>query len=860
MKLSRKSLLLLIVLTISTVSLANPIDSIIAKTVAFNFLKSQKTLSVENADEISIFEQKSFIVKQNGSTLNYPLYYVLNCGTDGFVIVAGDDNVEPILGYGFRPIMKNGQEITSVKTWLELYGDQILFIVENGIIGDEQISNLWNNYLSSNATGILRRAGSVAPLLKTTWNQSPYYNDQCPFDYSANERSITGCVATAMAQVMKFWNFPKTGSGSHSYNHSDYGTLYADFGASTYDWNSMPNYLSSKNSAVAEIMSHSGISVNMDYSPDGSGAYVISAKSPYQNCAEYALKTYFDYSSTLSGKEKKSFTESNWLSLLKSDLDAGRPIIYAGFGPDGGHCFVCDGYNNNDYFHFNWGWGGTADGYFKISALNPQTSSYTSGQQALIGVEPSTTIQSYSLDINKSVTISSSTITYGSSFTITANIKNTGSNTFKGTYCAAVFDANGSFIDYVDSIVESKGLLGGYTYTNNLSFTNSGSVKIVPGAYTVYLYYKPLGGSWKKLYASGFFTSEKVSLKVTHTNTIELYSNITPASEYLTQGSPSSVNLNVQNKGTYTFQGFYQLALFDLNGNFVETIGTIEEKNGLSPNYIYSSPYLTFKSTSISAEPGTYLMALFFADVLDTNYYLVGSKNYSNPIYINVIAPPYRPDKYENNDNISIAYSLPINFSNNKATVSTSASNIHVENDIDFYKLELSPGYTYSITPRLHDQYNSDLGDTFSIDALFTYSADNGTNWSESFDDIFPSTISANAGNLFFKITPFFIGETGEYQIVFSITRTPKLAKDQFDEDLISIYPNPSWNGSFTISGEHILKVIGVCDNLGRNVNHSISRIDNKYNLMLDNCIPGIYFIEIETFDNERKTFTVKTN
>jgi hypothetical protein len=851
--------LLLSLLIISIKINAKQVDSTLAKTVAVNFLNTIESNQNITSDKAIILHIENFTLQQENITISYPSCYLINCGIPGFVIVSGDDNVTPILGYSDQAISDINNLPPSFTKWLETYKKQISFIVFNKIEGSQDIVDTWNQYKYSNATSIDRRAGAVAPLLKTTWNQSPYYNAQCPYDYSLNQRSIVGCVATAMAQVMKFWAYPTSGSGTHSYNHSSYGTLSANFGSTTYDYSLMPNNVSSANSSVAKLMSHAGISVDMDYSPSGSSAYVISAKSQSTNCAEYALKTYFDYPSTLSGKEKSNYSEAGWISLLKSDLNAGRPIIYAGFGNGSGHCFVCDGYNTSDYFHFNWGWGGSADGYFKVSALNPQSSSFTSYQQAIIGVAPPVGQIKYDLDISKSVTISSSPITYGSSFSITANIKNKGTTNFKGTYCAAVFDLNGNFVDFVDSIVETNGLPSGYSYTNNLTFTNYGSVKIIPGTYTIYLFFKPIGGEWKQLYASGLFTSEKTTLKVINYNTIELYSSMTPSSVDFTQGSPASVNLNVQNTGSTAFKGFYQLSLFDLDGNFVETINTIEEKNGLTPNYIYKTPFLTFSSSSITAEPGTYLMALMFADVIDTLYDLVGSKNYTNPIYINVVKAPYLPDKYEKNDNASIAYNLPITFSNNSGTTSTIGSNVHIEDDIDFYKVNLSPGYTYVITPRLHDVFNSGIGDIFTVDAMFTYSLDNGNTWSESFDDMITAPINSNAGSILFKVVPYFIGNVGEYELTIKIDRTQKVNVKNTGQNPIYVYPNPSSDRTFFIKENgNIKNVSRIFDCLGRDIQFRVQQTAGDLKIEVDHAVPGLYFLELTLNDNSKKSVTIE--
>ena len=240
-------------------------------------------------------------------------------------------------------------------------------------------------------------------MITTTWNQSPYYNNRCPYDNNYAEKTVTGCVATATAQVMKYWGHPSTGRGSHSYS-SNYGVLSANFGATTYNWSAMPTSLNSYSSssqinAVATLMYHVGVAMEMDYgvsATGGSGAFTTSRGDVNYPSAENALVNYFKYSSSLYGVSKENFTDSQWKTMLKTELNASRPIIYSGRDESGGHCFVCDGFNNSDQFHFNWGWGGYCDGYYAVGALNPApggtggnaTYTFNISNQAILGIRP----------------------------------------------------------------------------------------------------------------------------------------------------------------------------------------------------------------------------------------------------------------------------------------------------------------------------------------------------------------------------------------------------------------------------------------------------------------------------------------
>jgi hypothetical protein len=296
-----------------------------------------------------------------------------------------------------------------------------------------------------------------------------------------------------MAQVMKFWNYPTTGTGFHSYNHSTYGTLSANFGSTTYNWTNMPNQLTSaststQRSAVATLMYHCGVSVDMNYgvaSEGGSSAYVISSASAVTHCTEYALKTYFGYKSTLQGIKKANYTNTNWINILKTELNAGRPMVYAGFG-DGGHCFVCDGYDNNNFFHFNWGWGGSYDGYFTLDALNPGSGgigggsySYNDGQQAVIGIEPAsggTTPQSIDLRLYSNLNMSTTQVWFTNAFSLTVDIGNFGSSNFSGQLGAAIFNSEYNFVDFM--AINTSSIQTGYY--NTITFSNAAQQLLSP--------------------------------------------------------------------------------------------------------------------------------------------------------------------------------------------------------------------------------------------------------------------------------------------------------------------------------------------------------------------------------------------
>lgn len=313
---------------------------------------------------------------------------------EGFVIVSADDSAFPILGYGTDNVA--GEMGPETRFWLSQYENEIAAIAAGVIRNDnpilaEYIARQWNSLLSCD--WVEPKNGNMVPaMLRTRWNQSPYYNYFCP------SGTPVGCVATAMAQIMKYWNHPVKGTGSHSY-YTSYGMLSANFDSTYYDWDNMPYRITSTSSmtevnAVGILSYHAGVAVEMNYNPSGSGAQVLSYYS--SPSSRSAFVNYFGYKESQYGVYKRDYSDANWVQLLKDEINAGRPILYAGYDNSAGHAFVFDGYNSNGQFHVNWGWGGAYNGFFSIGALNPggggvgtnTSNTFNSSNLALIGIEP----------------------------------------------------------------------------------------------------------------------------------------------------------------------------------------------------------------------------------------------------------------------------------------------------------------------------------------------------------------------------------------------------------------------------------------------------------------------------------------
>ena len=347
----------------------------------------------------------------------YVGFYVFNADGGGFVLVAADDCVHPILGYSTSGTFRVEGMPENVSSWLAGYEWEIAAAKAAQPRGDVQVFSAEGDRIAAEwrrlESGLEPQpllTTAVSPLITTTWNQSPYYNEQCPYDEDYDEHVVTGCVATATAQIMKFWNHPAQGYGSHSYNswnsHTSYGTLTADFGNTTYNWSVMPNALTAVSSQaeineVAKLMSHVGIAIEMEYDVSangGSSAPNYAYDGTPRASSQFALHQYFKYSPDMTVVHRDEYDNATYCALLRAELDQQRPILHDGANTSGGHSFVCDGYDAQGYFHFNWGWGGYCDGYFVMGSLNPGTGgtggnssgTYNVRNAAILGIRPNT--------------------------------------------------------------------------------------------------------------------------------------------------------------------------------------------------------------------------------------------------------------------------------------------------------------------------------------------------------------------------------------------------------------------------------------------------------------------------------------
>ena len=316
-----------------------------------------------------------------------PYIYIFNVGGAGFVAVSAEDRVKPILAYSTEGTFSADDIAPAFNYTIKSYTDDIQYIRKNNIERLTDISEEWTRVEKTGSVKAVRNSRTVPILLETLWNQNYPYNALCPEDDGGNGGHVyAGCVATAMAQVMKYFNHPKQGTGSHTYTPGGFGypsypAQTANYGETLYNFERMPMQLDSTSTEedifyIAQLQWHCGISVEMMYGPDGSGAY-----------SEYvpdAIGQYFCYNPDANYIYKDWYWKDNFSEMLKDELDLGRPLYYSGQddGGSGGHAFVCDGYDENDFFHFNWGWDGKDNAWCAMGALN--TTKYAFNEYNLV--------------------------------------------------------------------------------------------------------------------------------------------------------------------------------------------------------------------------------------------------------------------------------------------------------------------------------------------------------------------------------------------------------------------------------------------------------------------------------------------
>ena len=362
-------LTLITFIVFSASSFAFPISEGVAREKAARFIASKK-----GGSSAARSAQRNGGSAAFGASLtvadNQEAFYVFNVdSSNGYVIVSGDDRMPDVLGYSYRGSYNRDSIPDNMKAWLQGYVEEFQYLQSHS---DAKAASL---------TSV--EGDAILPMIPTHWDQGYPYNAKCPL--IGEDRTVTGCVATAMSQIMYYYQWPnQTSKVIPAYTTNTSKLKMPDINVTSIDWENLST--EPMNKTVANIMLMAGCSVEMDYGINASSAALYNASN--------ALKGYFDYKSTVSYQQRKNYSGSqdDWNQMVYDELKNHRPVMYGGVSSRGGHAFIIDGYDKDDYFHVNWGWGGYQDGYFLLTTVNGGLNGYTSGQEIITKIEGKGTI------------------------------------------------------------------------------------------------------------------------------------------------------------------------------------------------------------------------------------------------------------------------------------------------------------------------------------------------------------------------------------------------------------------------------------------------------------------------------------
>ena len=563
----RKYYLLLPLLLASVVMWAAPVSREAAQQRASEFLSARHPQHARRA--IRAASNPSALKPASQEAY----YHVFNIGEgDGFVIVSGDDRTVPIIGYTDSGTFNEQTLPVNVRAWLNDYADQLRWL--------EAHPSCTNEGDERRAPRRVMAKNVIMPLLSTLWDQYEPYNLLCPLFLNTTERCLSGCVATAMAQVMYYHQWPDaTTSDIPAYNcrtnWGGYGRMaVTGIPANTaLEWDKMHTTYSEgatdlsvpANQSVATLVAACGVSVEMDYRDAVNGGSSANSAAMVS-----ALKNYFDYAATTRFVSRSDYTYDDWTDVIYQELEASRPVLYSGQSSGGGHAFVVDGFDGEGYFHVNWGWGGAHNGYFLLSVLNPggndgagasnSNDGYSFDQDAIIGVkknegEPAPVV----ITAPMRGAIGSVSLTGGTA-TITSSYYSTYAETVDMDFGIGYVNTDGSFTPVATSWFAS--LPTDYGHPSQ-SFTVSGlpdgTYHIVPickvRANAEWLSYLNPAREYVRCVVSGGTVTELTHVRPTATLAVVGFTP--PASA--TTGQTLSVGATISNTGSSEYYGLVYL-------------------------------------------------------------------------------------------------------------------------------------------------------------------------------------------------------------------------------------------------------------------------------------------------------------
>ena len=473
-----KQTIVALLLLVATSLTAKEITQQQAQLLAQQFLTNNTNTTQRKQAPVAKLTHQYTQLHTNGST---PLYHIFNQAENGFIIIAGDDNIAPVIGYSDNGTFDPNNLPDNFKAFLE-YCNQT---IETSLKRNKKHNTQNTDHQEETDTNNF--APYVEPLLDDiAFAQSSPYNSQCP--KINNEHTVVGCVALSMAQIMTYYQYPTQGAGSNTYTSSTNKIkLSVNFEEATYDWTKILHsykkgtYTDEQVNEVAKLLFHCGVATNMDYGIGFSGS-----NSGY--CLR-ALTQYFNYDKCARIENRDMHTQQEWENIIKKELNEKRPIIYAGVSAiNGGHAFNCDGYDENDMFHINWGWGGYCNGYFNLRLLEPDKSAiekqhngYAIRQHIVVGIQPAT--ENCTQEARIQLEVKQGLFFNKETNEIKFECNNNGSKTFSGEVALGIYNEENEFIGICESSKRKTTLPLLYTViyrTNSLDIPVQKNYRIMP--------------------------------------------------------------------------------------------------------------------------------------------------------------------------------------------------------------------------------------------------------------------------------------------------------------------------------------------------------------------------------------------
>lgn len=823
----RKLLFLFIAIVTTQLLFSEPVDREKAILLAKEFYQKQNNSRIRSNNNPELTLAYACKDTQLRSQEEKAYYYIFNrTDKEGFIIISGDDRAKTVLGYSDNSNYDPENLPENFQYLLSYYKEAMNKIMEENT-PKKAIDTTPGNFVPEFDPYINPLLNNIA------WNQGSPYNYLCPMD--GRNRSVTGCVATAMAQIMRYHKWPEQGQGNKTYKTGSLGIeLTVDFSQSIYDWENMKevygnSYSDAERDAVARLMYDCGVSIDMNYTSYASGAY--SEGIPY------ALVNYFGYDENVQMHYRQYYTNEAWIRMIKFELNQRRPIYISGYSANVGHAFVCDGYDTDNLFHINWGWGGISNGYFEIATLNPDEQGIGGGgdggyNRSLIiitGIQKPTesSVPSYNIYLDNHLSVGDNT-SLGREETFSTEstqIINNGANNFNGEVGVGIFKDN----ELVNILTSNEASIASGRRLRQTWKDITLPSDLENGTYRLYALYKASGESyWQKIGSESNIANcldillSEDSIKIfTPADARSILSvpengfEITP----LYFNKKAKFNLTIDNLGKEAYTTIYIVA-----------------QNIVTEEYYYLSQedICLNKDEQISLEYSRlmndlpvgdyYIMAMY-----ESGYYLITLEGDSFHV-ITVNGASLEPAE------LSLAGKITINQSSfvkgETASITTSVTNTggYYFNDI----------YAYMYRTNLLSSSGSDVkeimlqkNDTVNIQFDIPITQDTG--------EYYIQLRYRNESN---RIIP--INDPSNH---IELTIVDPTGIDKNISDNISIYPNPA-EDYLVVQSNVSIKALHIVNISGKRVYTNTIQPIKEISIPVSQLASGVYFLQIET-DNK---------